>query len=129
MFLGKVKKIHFTGIGGIGMSGIAELMINWGYSVTGSDILESEITNHLKNIGAVIYAGHNAENIGDADMLVYSSAVNPENPEVKAAQGKNILVIRRAEMLGEIMRRRYRDRKSTRLNSSHIPLSRMPSSA
>ncbi|MCK4966774.1 UDP-N-acetylmuramate--L-alanine ligase, partial [bacterium] len=93
--------------GGIGMSGIAELMINWSYSVTGSDILESEITNHLKDSGAVIYTGHNAENIGDADMLVYSSAVNLENPEIKAAQDKNILVIRRAEMLGEIMRRRY----------------------
>ncbi len=104
MFLGKVKKIHFVGIGGIGMSGIAELMLNLGYKVTGSDLNESEVTDHLKNLGAEIYKGHSAENISDADMLVYSSAVKMDNPEIIAAYEKNILVIRRAEMLGEIMR-------------------------
>jgi len=107
MFLGKVKKIHFVGIGGIGMSGIAELMLNLGYKVTGSDLHETEVTEHLKNLGAAVYKGHSVKNISDTDMLVYSSAVKMDNPEIIAANEKNILVIRRAEMLGEIMRMKY----------------------
>jgi len=107
MYLGKVKKIHFVGIGGIGMSGIAELMTNLGYDVTGSDINETEITEHLKTLGAVIYRGHSSENVSDVDMVVYSSAIKMDNPELKEAIRKNILVIRRAEMLGEIMRMKY----------------------
>jgi len=107
MYLGKVKKIHFVGIGGIGMSGIAELMTNLGYDVTGSDINETEITKHLKTLGAVIYRGHSSKNISDVDMVVYSSAIKMDNPELKEAIKKNILVIRRAEMLGEIMRMKY----------------------
>ncbi len=81
MYLGKVKKIHFVGIGGIGMSGIAELMTNLGYDVTGSDINETEITKHLKTLGAVIYRGHSSKNISDVDMVVYSSAIKMDNPE------------------------------------------------
>ena len=107
MYLGKVKKIHFVGIGGIGMSGIAELMTNLGYDVTGSDINETEITEYLKTLGAVIYRGHSSENVSDVDMVVYSSAIKMDNPELKEAIRKNILVIRRAEMLGEIMRMKY----------------------
>ncbi len=107
MYLGKVKKIHFVGIGGIGMSGIAELMLNLGYKVTGSDMHLTDVTEHLQNLGAVIHQGHYDENISDADMLVYSSAVKMDNPELSAAFKKNILVIRRAEMLGEIMRMKY----------------------
>jgi UDP-N-acetylmuramate--alanine ligase len=107
MFLGKVKKIHFVGIGGIGMSGIAELMINLGYKISGSDIHETEITDRLKKLGGVIHNNHNAENISDADMVVYSSAIPRDNPELKSALKKNILIISRAEMLGEIMRMKY----------------------
>ena len=107
MFLGKVKKIHFVGIGGIGMSGIAELMINLGYKISGSDIHETEITDRLKKLGGVIHNNHKAENISDADMVVYSSAIPRDNPELKSALKKNILIISRAEMLGEIMRMKY----------------------
>jgi UDP-N-acetylmuramate--alanine ligase len=104
---GKIKKIHFVGIGGIGMSGIAEVLINMGYRVSGSDLKLSEVTEHLQQLGARIVEGHRPENIGDADVVVTSSAVQDANPEVRAARERKIPVIRRAEMLAELMRMKY----------------------
>ena len=98
-----VKKLHFVGIGGIGMSGIAELLLNQGFKITGSDINESKVIQNLKEKGADIYKGHDTTHLTDADVLVYSSAVNKDNPEIIAALGKNIPIIRRAEMLGELI--------------------------
>ena len=98
-----VKKLHFVGIGGIGMSGIAELLINQGFKITGSDINDSKVIQNLKEKGAEIFKGHHTNNITDADVLVYSSAVNEDNPEIIAAHKKNIPIIRRAEMLGELI--------------------------
>jgi UDP-N-acetylmuramate--alanine ligase len=100
----KFRKIHFVGIGGIGMSGIAEVLINQGFGVSGSDRNPSDITDHLEKIGATFFASHAAENVADADVLVYSSAVTLDNVEVAAAVNRNIPVIRRAEMLAELMR-------------------------
>ena len=105
--LGRTRKIHFVGIGGIGMSGIAELLINQGFKISGSDLALSDITKHLTQIGAVISQGHNAETIRDADVIVKSSAVKDDNPEIAFALSKKIPVIRRAEMLSEIMRMSY----------------------
>ena len=99
----KVNKIHFVGIGGIGMSGIAELLINLGFSISGSDINKTEITEKLTSNGANIFLDHNASNIRDAEVLVYSSAVTKNNPEIIEAQKKNIPIIKRAEMLGELI--------------------------
>ena len=100
----KVKKIHFVGIGGIGMSGIAELLLNLDFEITGSDIQDSEIIQNLITKGAKIYTdGHKAENVGDSEVLVYSSAVRGNNPEILEAKDKGIPVIRRAEMLGELI--------------------------
>ncbi len=96
--------IHFVGIGGIGMSGIAEIMNNLGYHVQGSDISENHSTERLKHHGIKVFLGHNAENIDDASYLVVSSAINVDNIEVKTALEKKIPVIRRAEMLAELMR-------------------------
>ena len=98
-----VKKLHFVGIGGIGMSGIAELLINQGFKITGSDINDSKVIQNLKDKGADIFKGHHKNNITDAEVLVYSSAVNEDNPEIIAAHEKNIPIIRRAEMLGELI--------------------------
>jgi len=100
----KVKKIHFVGIGGIGMSGIAELLLNLDFKISGSDIQDSEIIQNLIAKGAKIYTdGHDAENIGDSEVLVYSSAVRENNPEIIKAKDRGIPVIRRAEMLGELI--------------------------
>ena len=99
----KVKKIHFVGIGGIGMSGIAELLLNLGFDVSGSDINESPIIEKLIRLGADVHMGHSTVNLKDADVLVYSSAVQKDNPEIQAAMERNIPVIRRAEMLGELI--------------------------
>mgnify|MGYP003317370673 FL=1 len=99
----KVNNIHFVGIGGIGMSGIAELLINLGFSISGSDLAESEITKKLKKNGAKIYKGHNKRNIIDAEVIVYSSAVPKNNPELMAAKTLKIPIIKRAEMLGELI--------------------------
>lgn len=96
--------IHFVGIGGIGMSGIAEILLNLGYPVSGSDIKRSAITNRLKRLGANIHIGHRAAHVGQADVVVVSSAVQASNPEVVAASKKGIRIIQRAEMLSEIMR-------------------------
>ena len=102
-----IKKIHFVGIGGIGMSGIAEILINMGFTVSGSDKHPSEITDRLKKLGAKIYKGHSANNVKDVDVLVYSSAVNLDNPEIIKANQNKIPVIRRAEMLAELMKMKY----------------------
>ena len=103
----KQYHIHFVGIGGIGMSGIAELLLNLGYKVSGSDLQPSEITERLADLGGTIYAGHQADQIGGADVVVTSSAVGRDNPEVLAAEGISIPVIPRAEMLAELMRLKY----------------------
>ena len=103
----KKYHIHFVGIGGIGMSGIAELLINLGYKVSGSDIHMSDITRHLAKLGGTIYEGHNSENVNDADVVVTSSIIRQNNPEVAAAKRASIPVIPRAEMLAELMRLKY----------------------
>jgi UDP-N-acetylmuramate--alanine ligase len=103
----KKYHIHFVGIGGIGMSGIAELLLNLGYTVSGSDITASDITQRLEKLGGRIYKGHSPESIAGADVVVTSSAVKPENPEVLAAEQASIPVIPRAEMLAELMRLKY----------------------
>jgi UDP-N-acetylmuramate--alanine ligase len=100
----KKKHIHFVGIGGIGMSGIAELLLNLGYLVTGSDLKPSAITENLRSLGAQIYVGHSGEWVEGAEVVVTSSAIEKDNEEVVAAQLRNIPVIQRAEMLAELMR-------------------------
>lgn len=100
----KFTKVHFVGIGGIGMSSIAEILISRGFTVSGSDRTKSDITERLESIGATVYEGHAAENVKDVDVLVYSSAVVESNSEVKAAIERNIPVIKRSEMLAETMR-------------------------
>lgn len=107
MFRGRVRQVHFVGIGGIGMSGIAEVLLSLGYTVTGSDIRESETTRRLESLGARVMFGHRAENIEGADVVVYSSAVRTDNPEIVAARARAIPAIRRAEMLAELMRLKY----------------------
>ena len=100
----KVKKVHFVGIGGAGMSGIAEVLLNLGYRITGSDIAESATTRRLAGLGASIHVGHASNNIGESDAVVISSAVKSDNPEVEAARQKKIPVVPRALMLAELMR-------------------------
>lgn len=102
-----VRKIHMVGIGGIGMSGIAEILLDQGFEVSGSDRQLSEITDRLEKLGAKIFKGHAAKNLDEADVVVYSSAVHSDNPELAAAAEKKIPVIRRAEMLAELMRMKY----------------------
>jgi UDP-N-acetylmuramate--alanine ligase len=103
-----IKKIHFVGIGGIGMSGIAEILLDQGFTITGSDRSLSEVTERLQTLGATIFEGHRRTNVAaDVDALVYSSAVGPDNPEVQEANARKIPVIRRAEMLAEVMRLKY----------------------
>jgi len=103
----KKYHIHFVGVGGIGMSGIAELLLNLGYKVSGSDVKMSEITDRLKRLGGRITKGHAAGNIEGADVVVFSSAVDRDNPEIQAAMKSSIPVIPRAEMLAELMRLKY----------------------
>lgn len=100
----RIKQIHFVGIGGSGMGGIAEVISNLGYQVTGSDIAQSAMTDRLRDLGAIIHIGHAAENISGANVVVISSAVSEENPEVLEARANGIPVVPRAEMLAEIMR-------------------------
>src|SRR3712207_3722850 len=100
----KVKHVHFVGIGGIGMSGIAEVLLKQDYKISGSDLTENAVTRRLQSLGATIYKGHAADNIGAADAVVISSAVAEENPEVQAARSKMIPVVPRALMLAELMR-------------------------
>jgi UDP-N-acetylmuramate--alanine ligase len=105
--LGRTRRIHFVGIGGIGMSGIAELLANLGYEVTGSDAKRSEVTERLEQLGVHVWAGHDARHVGAADVVVTSSAIRSQNPEVSEARRRHIPVIPRAEMLAELMRLRY----------------------
>ena len=107
MFLGKTRRIHFIGIGGSGMSGIAEVLINQGYEVTGSDMAQSPVTKHLEKIGAKINFSHRRENIQDAQVVVTSTAIKANNVEVNAAKEMMIPVIPRAEMLAELMRMKH----------------------
>ena len=100
----KVKRIHFVGIGGSGMSGIAEVFCNLGYTVTGSDLSESPAVRRLRQMGIRIVLGHAAENIATADAVVVSSAVKSDNPEVSRARALHIPVVPRAMMLAELMR-------------------------
>ncbi|AMV73109.1 UDP-N-acetylmuramate--L-alanine ligase [Desulfuromonas sp. DDH964] len=104
---GKIRKIHFIGIGGIGMSGIAEVLLNLGYQVSGSDLRESEITRRLSELGGEIAYGHRAENLREVDVVVTSTAVKADNPEVQEAHRLLVPVIPRAEMLAELMRMKY----------------------
>jgi len=103
----KIQRIHFVGIGGIGMSGIAEVLLNLGYKVSGSDLKTSPVTQRLASLGAIAFEGHRAENISGAEVVVTSSAISPENPEVTEAHRLHIPVIQRAEMLAELMRLKY----------------------
>jgi UDP-N-acetylmuramate--alanine ligase len=105
--LGRTRRIHFVGIGGIGMSGIAELLANLGYEVSGSDAKASDITERLARLGVRIARGHEAAHVGHADVVVTSSAIDAANPEVEEARRRGIPVIPRAEMLAELMRLRY----------------------
>jgi UDP-N-acetylmuramate--alanine ligase len=105
--MGRIRNIHFVGIGGAGMAGIAEVLLNLGYSVSGTDLKLSSVTERLRSLGARVAEGHAAENLGDADVVVVSSAVAAGNPEIVAAHARRIPVVRRAEMLGELMRFRY----------------------
>ncbi len=102
-----IRKVHFVGIGGIGMSGIAEILLNQGFEISGSDRAFSEVTNRLSDLGIKVYEGHSRENLKDADVLVYSSAVTVDNPEVQEAISRKIPVIKRSEMLAETMRLKY----------------------
>ncbi|MGA7294345.1 MAG: UDP-N-acetylmuramate--L-alanine ligase [Terriglobales bacterium] len=103
----KIQRIHFVGIGGIGMSGIAEVLLNLGYQISGSDLRSSAVTQRLVTLGAVAYEGHGASNIAGADVVVTSSAIAVGNPEVVEARRLHIPVIQRAEMLAELMRLKY----------------------
>jgi UDP-N-acetylmuramate--alanine ligase len=105
--LGRTRRIHFVGVGGIGMSGIAELLANLGYEVTGSDTKRSEVTDRLERLGVRLSAGHDAAHVGAAEVVVVSSAIAGDNPEVAEARRRHIPVIPRAEMLAELMRLRY----------------------
>jgi len=103
----KIQRIHFVGIGGIGMSGIAEVLLTLGYKVSGSDLRHSAVTRRLSDLGAIIFEGHRAENITGAEVIVTSSAIAADNPEVAAARARHTPVIQRAEMLAELMRLKY----------------------
>src|SRR5215467_13202121 len=103
----KIQRIHFVGIGGIGMSGIAEVLLTLGYKVSGSDLKSSSVTERLAEKGAIIFEGHRAENITGAEVVVASSAVKRDNPEIMAAHAEHVPVIQRAEMLAELMRLKY----------------------
>ena len=105
--LGRTRRIHFVGIGGSGMSGIAELLVNLGYQVSGSDLKRSDVTARLERLGVRVFEGHDASQVGDADVVVFSSAVRETNPEIVEAERRRVPVIPRAEMLAELMRLRY----------------------
>ena len=105
--LGRTRRVHFVGVGGIGMSGIAELLVNLGYEVTGSDAKESDVTRRLAQLGVGVQLGHDAAHVGTADVVVVSSAIAAANPEIVEARRRRIPVIPRAEMLAELMRLRY----------------------
>ena len=112
---GRLKRVHFVGVGGVGMSGIALVLKNMGFEVTGSDAKESDATRKLSEAGIRVSIGHDAANCADAQVVVYSSAVHSENPELACARAKEIPVIRRAEMLAELMRMKF----SVAISGSH----------
>jgi UDP-N-acetylmuramate--alanine ligase len=112
---GRLKRVHFVGVGGVGMSGIALVLKNMGFEVTGSDAKESDATRKLAEAGIRVFIGHDAANCADAQVVVYSSAVHSENPELACARAKEIPVIRRAEMLAELMRMKF----SVAISGSH----------
>ncbi|MFO7857905.1 MAG: Mur ligase domain-containing protein, partial [Ectothiorhodospiraceae bacterium] len=105
--MGRVRHIHFVGIGGAGMGGIAEVLLNLGYTISGSDLRENAVTVRLRELGACVAIGHAPEQLDGADAVVVSSAVDESNPEVRAARAHRIPVVPRAEMLAELMRFRY----------------------
>ena len=107
MFRGRVRHVHFVGVGGIGMSGLAEILRTLEFDVSGSDLREGENTRRLKRLGVRIDVGHRAENVQGADVVVYSSAISPQNPEMLEANALGMPVITRAEMLAELMRVKY----------------------
>ena len=103
----RIQHLHFVGIGGSGMCGIAEVMHNQGYQVSGSDINDSLVTQRLQSIGIEIFIGHDSKNISNTDVVVVSSAIDRSNPEIEAALKARLPVVRRADMLGELMRYRH----------------------
>src|SRR6266480_7929673 len=103
----KIQRVHFVGIGGIGMSGIAEVLLNLGFKISGSDLKMSAVTDRLASLGATVFEEHRPENVGDAEVVVASSAVAHDNPELAEARTLHIPVIQRAEMLAELMRLKY----------------------
>lgn len=103
----RIRRVHFIGIGGAGMSGIAEVLLNLGYQVSGSDLRESKVTERLKTLGADIFIGHRSDNIRDVNVVVASTAIPKTNPELEAAREHRIPVVPRAEMLAELMRFRH----------------------
>lgn len=103
----RIRHLHFVGIGGVGMSGIAEVLLNQGFEVSGSDLAENTTTKRLQDLGATVYVGHAAGNIADADVVVQSTAIQADNPEIVAARKARIPIVPRAEMLAELMRFRY----------------------
>lgn len=107
MFRGKVRRVHFVGIGGSGMCGIAEILLNQGFAVTGSDAKESANTRRLRALGGTIFLGHDAAQVEGADVVVRSTAIPASNPEIRAAEQRHVPVIPRAEMLAELMRMKY----------------------
>jgi UDP-N-acetylmuramate--alanine ligase len=107
MFRGRVRHVHFVGIGGIGMSGLAEILRTLDFDVSGSDLKPNENTRRLEGLGVRVFVGHAADNVGSADVVVYSSAIDPHNPEIARARAREIPIIPRAEMLAELMRTRY----------------------
>ncbi|MEE9270062.1 MAG: UDP-N-acetylmuramate--L-alanine ligase [Candidatus Krumholzibacteria bacterium] len=107
VYLGRTRRIHFVGIGGIGMSGIAEVLLNLGFEVSGSDLRRSDTTDNLQKLGATVHISHKAENVAGADVVVYSSAVNATNPELVEAKKNVVPTIPRTEMLAELMRLKF----------------------
>ncbi len=105
--MGQIRRLHFVGIGGAGMGGIAEVLLNLGYTVSGSDLRENAVVSHLRELGAIIHIGHEAGHVDAADAVVISSAVTEDNPEVAAARARRLPVVPRAEMLAELMRFRF----------------------
>ena len=103
----RIRVIHFVGIGGAGMCGIAEVLLNQGYRITGSDLKDSAVTQRLRTLGAEVFIGHQEDNISEADVLVVSTAIDESNPEVSAALTRRVPIVRRAEMLAELMRFRH----------------------
>ena len=105
--LKKIHKVHFTGIGGYGMSALALVLLQDGFDVRGSDIKPSRLTRILEKAGAKIYMGHNALQVGDAELLVYSTAIPPNNPEIEAARGMKIPLWHRSKLLAELLNKKH----------------------